>query len=69
MISTDNFSSYLRFYILSFKKYYEATLCNYARHEFDSFVEVSFMEERVLLPQHNYSPTKSGPVFRLLHND
>jgi len=45
MISTDHFSSYLRFYILSLKRYYEATLSKYARHKFDNFVEGSFMEE------------------------
>ena len=39
------------------------------RHKFDYFVEASFMEERVLLPKHNYSPTKAETIFRLLHNE
>jgi len=69
MISTDHFSSYLRFHIFSLKRFYEATLSKYTRHKFDSFVEGSFMEERVLLPKHNYSLTKAGPLFRLLHKD
>jgi hypothetical protein len=69
MISTDHFSSYLRFYILSLKRYYESTLPKYARRKFDSFVEDNFMEERMLLPKHDYSPTKAESVFRLLHND